>query len=68
MHIHKLLLNAVATRIEALVTLGNKFMYSLVREICHLELSHVLTPFVNSTLLLKHSDLNQFFRKLNRWQ
>jgi hypothetical protein len=33
-YIHKLLLNIVTTRTEALVVLGNKFLYDCVKEVC----------------------------------
>jgi hypothetical protein len=36
MDVHKLLLNAVTVRIEALVVSGNKFLYARAKEVCHL--------------------------------
>jgi hypothetical protein len=56
----KLLLSIVTTEIETLV-LGNKFLYSSVKEVAACELSHVLAPSINSSLLLKSCDHNQFF-------
>jgi hypothetical protein len=35
-YILKLLLNIITARIEALVILGNKFLYACVKEVCHL--------------------------------
>jgi hypothetical protein len=35
-YIHKLLLNIVTARIEALVISGSKFLYASVKEACHL--------------------------------
>jgi hypothetical protein len=42
----------VTSGIEALVVSGNKFLYVAC------ELSHVLTPSISSSLLLKRYDLN----------
>jgi hypothetical protein len=61
-YILKVLLNVVITGIEALIVLGNKFLFIyLSKKSAACELSHVLTPSTNS-LLLKSCDLNQFFR------
>jgi hypothetical protein len=35
MYILKLLLNVVNAGIEALVKMGNKFLYACVKEVCH---------------------------------
>jgi hypothetical protein len=56
----KLLLNEVTDGIEALVILGNTFLYACA--CACMQLSHVLTPSINSSLLLNCCDLNQFFR------
>jgi hypothetical protein len=50
-----LLLNVVTSGTEAFVASGNKVLYAY-------ELSHVLTPSINSSLLLKRCDPNEFFR------
>jgi hypothetical protein len=50
--------NISTTGMKALM-LGNKFLFTCVKEACRL--SHVLIPFINS-LLLKHYDLNPFFK------
>jgi hypothetical protein len=55
MYILRLLPNIVTTRVAALGILENKFLYACVKEAC--ELSHILTPSINSPLLLKHCDL-----------
>jgi hypothetical protein len=61
-YILKLLLNVVTARLEALI-LGNTFLYARVKELFDArELSHVLTPSINSSLLLQLCDSNQFFR------
>jgi hypothetical protein len=62
MYILKLLLSAVTTTTEAFVILRNKVLYACVKEVCRLELSHVSTTSINSSLLLKCCDPNQFFR------
>jgi hypothetical protein len=62
LHILKLLLNVVTAGIEALVVLGNKFCEPVSKKSDTCELSHVLTPSINSSLLLKCCDYNQFFR------
>jgi hypothetical protein len=61
MHILKLLLNVATAGIEALIVSGKKFCLPVSKKSATCELSHVLTPSFNS-LLLKLSDLNQFFR------
>jgi hypothetical protein len=61
-YILKLLLNIVTARTEALVISGNKFMHACVKKSAACELSHVLTPSICSSLLMKHCDLNQFIR------
>jgi hypothetical protein len=62
MYILKLLLKVVIAGIEALVS-GNKFVYACVKKkSAACELSHVLSPSINTLLLLKSSDPNQFFR------
>jgi hypothetical protein len=35
-YVLKLLLNIVTAGIEALVVMGNKFLYASVKEVCHL--------------------------------
>jgi hypothetical protein len=60
-YILKLLLNLVTAGIEALVS-GNKFCMPVSKKSAACELSHVLTPSINSSLLLKRCDRNQFFR------
>jgi hypothetical protein len=67
-YIFMLLLNLVTPGIEALVVSGNKFLYAGVEKSAACELSHILTPSINSSLLLKSFDLNRFFRQVNRWQ
>jgi hypothetical protein len=67
MYILKLILNVVTAEIEAFVILGKKFLYACVRKSAACELSHILTPSMNSSLLLKCYDPNQFFRYVNRW-
>jgi hypothetical protein len=62
----KLLLNAVATGIEALI-LGNKFCMPVSSKSAVCELSQVLTPSINSSLLLKCCDPNQFYKYVNGW-
>jgi hypothetical protein len=47
----KLLLNIVTFGIEALVILSNKFLYACVKQSAAFELSHVLTPSINSSVL-----------------
>jgi hypothetical protein len=68
-YILKLLLNVVTAGIEALVASGNKFCMPVSKKSAACELSHVLIPSINFSLLvlLKHCDLNQFFRQVNRW-
>jgi hypothetical protein len=58
---YALLLNVVTAKIEALVLSGNKFLYACVRENAARELGHILTPSINSSLLLQRNDFNQFF-------
>jgi hypothetical protein len=57
MYILKLLIHIVTAGIEALFISGNEFLYAYVKELC----CHVLAPSINSSLLLKSCDLNQFF-------
>jgi hypothetical protein len=59
-YIFKLLLYIVTAGIEALVISGNTFLYAFVKEAC--VLSHILTPSINSSLLLKPYNPNQSFR------
>jgi hypothetical protein len=61
MYILKPLLNLVTARIEAFVSRSN-FLYACVKEVRPCELNYVLTPSINSSLLLKSCDPNQFFR------
>jgi hypothetical protein len=56
----KLHLYVIAARIEALVS-RNTFLYACVQKSAAYELSHILTPSINFSLLLKCCDLNQFF-------
>jgi hypothetical protein len=56
MYILKLLLNIVTTGTEALVILGNKFCMPVSKKSAACELSHILTPSINSSLLLKCCD------------
>jgi hypothetical protein len=52
---------------EALVILGNKFLYACVKEVYTCELNSVETPSI-STLLLRCYNPNQyFFRWANKW-
>jgi hypothetical protein len=61
MYILKLHLNVVTAGIEALVISGNNFSYACVKSaVC--ELSHILRPSINSSLLVKCCVPNQFFR------
>jgi hypothetical protein len=46
---------------EALVISGNKLNIPVSNKSAAYELSHVLTPSINFSLLLKHCDPNQFF-------
>jgi hypothetical protein len=66
-YVLKLLLNVVTARIEALVVSGNKLLYALSKKSAAYDISHSLTPSINSSLLLKNCDCNQFFRLVNRW-
>jgi hypothetical protein len=59
-YILKLLLSVVTAGTDALVISGNKVLYAFVKEAC--KLSQILTPSINSSLLLKRCDRNQFFR------
>jgi hypothetical protein len=62
MYTGNLLLNAVIAGTEALVVWRNKFCMYVSKNYATCELSHVLTPLINSWLLLKLYNLNQFFR------
>jgi hypothetical protein len=62
-YILKLLLNAVTTVIEQ----GISFCMPVSMKYAACELCHVLTLSINSSLLLKRCDPNQFFRSVNRW-
>jgi hypothetical protein len=55
-YILKVLLSVVAARIEAFVILGISFCTPVSKKSAACELSHVLTPSINSSLLLKHCD------------
>jgi hypothetical protein len=63
-YILKLILRVVTGGTEPFTVLGNKVLYACVKE--HCKVSHILTPSINSTLLLKHCYLNQFFNQINR--
>jgi hypothetical protein len=66
MYTLKLLLNIVNVITEAPAISGNKFLYANVKGIC-CELSQVLITSMNSSLLPKCFDPNQFFRYVYRW-
>jgi hypothetical protein len=62
-YILKLLLNVVTAGIETLIITGNKFLYVCVKEICCLSAESRFEPSINSSLLLKRCDPNQFFNQ-----
>jgi hypothetical protein len=64
-YILKLLLNVVNAGIQALVISGNKFCVPVSKKSAARELSHVLTPSNNFSLLLKCYASNQFLRQVN---
>jgi hypothetical protein len=57
----KLLLNVVTAGTEALVS-GKKFCMPVSEKYAACELSHILIPSTNSSLLLKSCDPSHFFR------
>jgi hypothetical protein len=59
----KLLLNVLTVGIHALVS-WNKFCMPVSKKSAAYEFSHVLTPSINSSLLLKSCVHNQFFRSV----
>jgi hypothetical protein len=61
MHILKLLLNVVTAELRHLYQ-GISFCTPVSKKSAACEFSHVLTPSINSSLLLNHCDPNQFFR------
>jgi hypothetical protein len=61
-YILKLLLNVVTAGIEALVYRGISFCIPVLKKSAACEFSHVLTPSINSSLLLKLCDPHKFFR------
>jgi hypothetical protein len=61
---YKLILRVVTGGNKPLTVLGNKVLYACVKEYC--KVSHILAPSINSSLLLKHCYLTQFFNQTNR--
>jgi hypothetical protein len=62
-YILKLILDVVTVKTEALVISGNKFCMPVSKNSAACEFSHVSSkPSISSSLLLKRSDPNQFFR------
>jgi hypothetical protein len=60
-YILKLLLNVVSAGTGALVS-RYKFVYAFVKESAACKINHVLTSSINSSLMLKLCDPNQYFR------
>jgi hypothetical protein len=58
----KLLLNVVTAGSEALVASRNEYLHACVKKSAACDLSQALTPSINSSLLLKCCDPNQFSR------
>jgi hypothetical protein len=55
-----LLLNVVTSRIEAIFLSGNKLCMPVSKMSAHCGISHVMTPSITYSLLLKSCDLNHF--------
>jgi hypothetical protein len=61
------LLNVVTAGTEALVKAGKMFLYAVSKKSAACGLSHIWTPSIKSSLLLKRLDPNQFFRWVKKW-